>query len=395
VGWEPLLLRVYYNTLIADAGTWYGYSPDKRLLTTLNSDVVDTELSGVVDFETGAVSHKLSAGLGYRYKQIAWTYLEGDGEPITENHFSGFAQEDARIGDVSLVGALRVDRHPLVDISKTISPRGAVVWRLRDTTSLRGTFGTSFRSPSFTESYVDLEQPNANEPDGLYVKTIGNRDLVPERIMTAELGVRDESSTIHTADAVVYFNRVTDLISLTDVEPTLAFYDETSNGFLLGNSSFANDESVYSGYGAELDGHLFPAVGLDINGNLHLQRIIEATGGVTVDEESASAVKVNVNVAYASPYRVDVSAGVHYLSPQTWRLRDFDESGAVVIVPESIDGRTIPTGRLAVRPLPDDSLELAVSVWNPLGLGDSGRIREHPKGQLITGRVYGTLIYRF
>ena len=400
LGWEPLLFRVFYNSLDAYAGTWYGYSEPKRLPTILDSDIIDSELFGIFEFQTGAVEHKISAGLGYRYKEIDWDYLES--APIVENHFSGFAQEDARIGAVSLFGALRVDRHPLVDISETISPRGAVVWRVRDQesgprfqkTSLRGTFGTSFRSPSFTESYISLEQPNANEPDALYVTTLGNRDLVPERIMTAELGVRDESA-LHNADAVVYFNRVTELISLDDLESTVAAYSEESNGFMLGTSSFINDDAVFDGVGVELDGRLFPVDGLDLRGNLHWQQIISTTDGESIEDQSASSLKVNFNASYSTQYRFDIAAGVHYLSPQTWRLRDFDESGAVTIIPESIDARTIPTARIAARPLADGSLEISGTVWNPLGFSESGRFREHPKGQLVTSRLYGSLTYRF
>lgn len=403
LGWEPVLFRVFYNGLDAFAGTWYGYTEPKRLPNVLDSDVIDSELFGIFEFQTGAIEHKVSAGLGYRYKEIDWNYLES--APIVEHHFSGFAQEDARIGAVSLFGALRVDRHPLVDISETISPRGAVVWRVRDTesggssprfqkTSVRGTFGTSFRSPSFTESYVELEQPNANEPDALYVTTLGNRDLVPERIMTAEFGVRDESA-LHSADAVVYFNRVTELISLDDVESTVAAYSEENNGFLLGTSSFINDDAVFDGYGVELDGRLFPVDGLDLRGNIHWQQISSTEGGESIQDQSASALKANFNIAYSTQYRVDISAGVHYLSPQTWRLRDFDESGAVTIIPESIDARTIPTARLAARPLADGSLEISATVWNPLGFSDSGRFREHPKGQLVSSRLYGSLTYRF
>lgn len=395
VGWGNLLLRSYYNALVADVSTFYAYSDAKSLPNTVDSHIVDNELSGVFDFETGAVTHKVSAGLGYRYKQVAWSYLEAGDAPISEHHFSGFAQDDARIGAVSLVGALRVDRHPLVDISETISPRGAVVWRARETTSVRGSFGTSFRSPSFAESYLSLEQPNANEPDAFYITAKGDRELVPERILTAELGVRDESSDIHTADAVVYYNRVTDLISLSSVDTTVSFYDEANNGFFLGSASFLNTSSVYTGYGLELDGHLFPVFGLDINGNVHLQRIIEDTGSAQIDENGASAAKVNLSAAYTTPFRLDVSAGVHYVSVQDWRLREYNDAGEVIIVETEIPARTIPTARLAYRPLPDESLELAATVWNPAGLIDGNGFREHPEGQLVSGRVFGSVIYRF
>ena len=395
VGWQPVLLRVYFNRLDAIAGAWYDYSAAKLVSTTLVNDVLDVELSGVFEGDTGAVHHTLSAGGNYRRKQIAWTYLEGDGAPIIENHFGAFVQEDARLGALSFSGALRMDRHPLVDISRTISPRGALVWHLQDTTSLRLTSGTSFRSPSFTESYLELEQPNANPPDGIYVLSAGNRELVPERIFTTELGLRDESSNIHTADATLYVNRVSSLIGLTDLIPSVSFYDEQDNGFLVGTTGFVNEESLYTSYGSELEGHLFPINGLDLRANAHLQRTTEDTGGEVVQDASASALKLNASAAYVTPFRVDLFVGVHYASRQVWRLREFSPVGTLIISEEEIPARTIPSARVAVRPLPDGSLELAATVWNPAALTASGRFREHPKGQLVGGRAYASLIYRF
>ncbi len=395
VAYDKYLLRVYYNKLVATAGTWVAYSEPKQLITRPDSDTVDVELSGLWDLQTGPIVHRISAGTGYRYKRVEWSYLEGDGAPISENHYSAFLQEDARIGALSLIGAMRLDQHPLVPLSETISPRGAAVYRITDTTSVRMTGGTSFRSPSFIESYAELTQPNANEYDAITITTVGNQALVPERVLTGELGIRDESSSIHTADATIYVNRVTDLIGLSSLRPEISFYEEDINGYQVGTTTFLNEESVYTGYGLELDGHLFPINGLDVQANLHLQQIIEDTGVQQLTDESASAVKVNLSAAYASPWRVDISGGVHYVSAQTWRLREFDDTGSLVTESASIDARTFPTARIAVRPLPDDSLEIAGTVWNPAGLVEGGGSREHPKGQLVGGRAYASLIYRF
>jgi len=308
-----------------------------------------------------------------------------------------FLQWDARLGAVSFVGALRFDRHPLGEISRTISPRGAVVWRVRDTTSLRLTSGTSFRSPTYSESYTELEQPNGNAADALYFLTEGNRQLVPERIFTAELGLRDESSSIHTADATIYLNRVSQLIGLTDLVPEPApFYIPEENGFLIGSTGFENEENLYTGFGTELDGHLFPVNGLDLHANVHLQRILEDAGQQVITEQSASAMKVNLRAGYASPFRLDVFAGIHYVSSQVWRLRDFSDDGTLVINPVTIPARTIPSIRLATRLLEDESLALAGTVWHPSGLADtSGGFRGPPKRGCGHGRAYGATLYRY
>ena len=395
LAYEKFQFRTFYNKLTGDSADWNSYSLDKQLDTAPNSDTIDVELTTLQEFDTGPIQHKISAGVGYRFKQVYWNYLGAEDTPIVEDHYSAFFQDDARLSRLSLVGAVRADRHPLVDISKTISPRGAAVFRATETTSVRLTGGTSFRSPAFIESYTQINQPNANEVDGLFITTIGNQSLVPERILTGEVGIRDESSNIHTADATVYLNRVTKLIALSDVDPKLEFYNDEINGYLLGESTFENLDSVYYGYGLELDGHLFPVNGLDVHANAHLQSVVEDDGNQRIQDEAASAVKINFDAAYATPWRIDVSAGVHYSSAQVWRLREFDENGQVQIDAIEVPARTIPTARLAARPMPDESLEIAVTVWNPAGLTEEGRFREHPKGQLVGGRLYGSLTYRF
>lgn len=395
LAYEKFQFRGFYNKLVGDSADWNSYSLDKQLDTAPDSDILDVEITTLQEFETGSIQHKISAGVGYRFKQVYWNYLGAEETPIVEDHYSAFFQDDARLSRLSLVGAVRADRHPLVDISKTISPRGAAVFRATETTSVRLTGGTSFRSPAFIESYTQIDQPNANEVDGLFITTSGDRSLVPERILTGEIGVRDESSNIHTADATVYMNRVTKLIGLSDVVPTLEFYNDEVNGYRIGSSKFVNLDSVYYGYGLELDGHLFPINGLDVHANAHLQSVVEDDGTQRIQDEAASALKVNLDASYATPWRIDVSAGVHYSSEQVWRLREFDENGQVQIDAIEVPARTIPTARFAARPLPDESLEIAVTVWNPGGLGEEGRFREHPKGQLVGGRLYGSLTYRF
>jgi hypothetical protein len=47
-----------------------------------------------------------------------------------------------------------------------------------------------------------------------------------------------------------------------------------------------------------------------------------------------------------------------------------------------------------VRPLPDEDLEIALNAWNIAGL--MGRpFEEHPEGQPVSGRLYGTAAWRF
>lgn len=392
LAYGPVHLRSFYHTMGGPTGPWVEYAGARSLDTTFDSDTFDVELEALGDVATGEVSHRINGGVGYRYKSIAWTYLEGGGTPIAEHHLNAFLQEEARWRALAVVGSLRVDRHPLVPIEETVSPRGAAIVRVADRTSLRLGGGTAFRSPTFLESYLDLDQPT--DADGVYVRTLGDRELSPERILTGEVGLHDESTDFHVVDVAAYVNRVTGLIGLTDVVPGVTFYDPEANGFAAGATGFANLDLVYTAIGGEADARVFPLDGLDIHANLSVERVLEDDGGTVVPDGSTSLVKANGGVAWRTPWRTDVSADVSYVSPQRWRLREFDETGALIVTEEDIPARTLVSARLGVRPFADDGLELALSGWNLLALGGEG-VREHPKGQLVGPRAWGEATWRF
>lgn len=392
LSYGPVHLRTFYNGLAGPTGPWTSYAGQRDSLnTTFDSDTVDVELEANAAFKTGPVAHRLNAGLGYRYKSITWGYINL-GEPLFEHHFSAFLQDQAKIGPLALVGSFRADRTPLVPIEQTISPRGAAILRVAESTSVRVTGGTSYRSPTFLESYMDLAQPSS--VDGVYVSTKGDPNLLPERILTGEIGVHDESTTYHVADAAAYVNRVTDLIGLRDVTPSYSPYDPDLNGFSAGETGFVNLEPTYLAVGGEVEARVFPADGLDVYANVAVERIIEQDGTTVAPDESTSLVKVNGGVMYRSPWRVDLAAHVNYVSPQVWRLREFDAAGQVVPRDVAVPARTIVTARVAVRPFADDKIEIAASGWN-LGALAGNTFREHPNGQLVGARYWGELTWRY
>lgn len=398
IAYGPVHLRSFYNTIGGTTGAYAEYDGSYSSATTFDSDTVDLELEALGDFSTGPIDHRLNAGAGYRYKRIAWDYLAGDGEPIDEHHLNAFLQEQAKVGPVALVASLRVDRHPLVDLSKTISPRGAAIVRVAPNTSLRVTGGTAFRSPTFIETYLDLDLPT--DADGVYVHDLGmyvrdaSAEISPERILTGEIAVHDESSRIHTADLALYANRVTDLIGLTDLEPELSFYDDEIGGFFAGTTGFTNLSPVYTAVGGELDVRVFPVDGLDLYANLAIERITENADGVVTVDQSTSLAKLNLGAMYRTPFRVDLAAHLSYVSPQVWGVRDFDDTGALVNTPVDVEARTLLSAHVGVRPFQDDKLEVAVNGWNLLQAGRAG-YRENPKGQLVGARYWGDLTWRF
>lgn len=400
----PVHARMFVNRFVADTGPWTSARGVESLDTYVDSSTWDGELEGNQRFEGDAVDHRLAGGVGYRLKQIDWGYLEGNGNPPDEHHFRVFVQEEAAIGPkrddggrpVSLVGSLRFDRHPLVPPSRTLSPRGAAVWRFAPRTAGRVSAGTAFRAPSQMESYLDLFQP-VNGQDGVTVRTLGDRTLVPERVLTVEAGIHDESSDFHAADLTVYANQVSDLINLTDVDPAgVTDLVPDKEAFAAGTTSFTNLEEDYRGVGIEADTRLYPVDGLDLYANVAWGRIrlLSADPADPLLDESMSQVKVNVGTLVRTPWRTDLAVHASYLSAQTWRERDFDDNGLVYVEELPLPARTVLVARLATRPLPNEDLELGVTGWNLLALADGG-FREHPLGQQVGPRVFGSATWRF
>lgn len=389
----PGHLRVFYNNTGGETGPWAEQAEARTLDSTFDENVVDAELEGNGELHTGAVTHRLNGGLGYRLKSIAWDYF-GTDTPIVEHHFSAFGQEEAKIGPVAVVASLRADKHPLVPLAETLSPRGAVILHLGPERSLRLIGGSAFREPSFLESYCDLPLPT--DYDGAYVNIDGSTLLHPERILTGEVGFHDESSAYHRADVAAYVNRVTDLIYLTDARDDVTAYDPETNGYQAKTTSFANLPEVYTAMGGEVDGRIFPTDGLDLYANASIETILVAEGAPdeATTDGSEPLLKLNVGAVYRTPWRIDLSAHAQYASAQTWGLRDYAPDGTLVTTSLPVDPHTIVSARIAGRPFRDEKLELAVSGWNLVSLL-SGPVREHPKGQLVSERLWGEVTWRF
>lgn len=385
----------FYNGFSGKASPWLQPVGGRDLSTDVQTHTWDAEAEGAAAVETGAVSHQLNFGAGYRYKWVRWGYLEGGGEaPITEHHARVFVSDQATLGLVALAGSLRLDRHPLVPLSETLSPRVALITRLAPKTALRVGTGTAFRAPSQMESYLDLNQPVGT--DGVFVSTRGDRNLLPERIFTVEGGLHDESLPWMQADLAGYWNRVTDLIYLQDIVGELVPFDPTEAGFSAGQTRFGNLAPVYSAVGVELDTRFFPTDGLDLYANATLQRVTEAENDLSQVDQEASAVKVNLGASYRSPWRVDLSSHLQLRSDQTWKLRDYDgDTGELITTEAPVSPPAILVCRAGVRLLEDESLELAASAWNVGALLSGEGSQEHPKGQPVGGWLMGSASYRF
>ncbi len=390
-------LRTFWNANRGATGPWQSYVGARELDAEFDNEVVDVELEAPLSFDVGRTHHQLAAGGGWRYKNIRFDYLQGGFDRAwVENHYQGFVNEQATVGRLGLVASLRVDAHPLIPISQTVSPRGAVLLRVADHTSVRATAGSAYRAPSAVESYMAFALPTPI--DGAYLQDFGNQELRPERIATFELGVHDESSNAHVADVVVYVERVTNLVDLAPATPALEPFDAREGGVRVGTTGWVNEDAVYTAAGGEVDARVFPVDGLDLFATTAVRRTF-VTGGLAGDEvdvdRSVAELAANAGVTWRSPWRVDLSAAGHYRSETEWGLRDFDPATlGIVVTPESVAPRLLVSARLAARPFPEEDLEVGVVVWNPLAFaGDP--YPEHPEGQPLYGRAFGQLAWRF
>lgn len=388
-----LHLWSFWNSYSGSTGPWVAFEGERSLESTFDNEVVDVEVEAPGEFDTGPVHHQLNAGAGWRYKYIEFGFLEGGVDtPYVENHYQAFVNEQATWGRVGGVVSLRVDAHPLLPLTQTVSPRLALLIRAAEATSIRATAGSAYRAPTAIESYMGFALPTP--VDGLYIEDYGNQDLAPERIGTLELGIHDESTDYHVADAVVYVARVTDLIGLDDVTTGIYPFDPEESGIKVGETGWINETAVSTAYGAEGEIEVFPADGVDLFGNVALRQTRETDGDEALVDRSSSELMVNAGGSVRTPWRTDLTLEGHFLSAQDWRLRTFDpETLELVDIPAHLDPRVLVSGRVAVRPIPDEDLELALVAWNPLA--GSFPFREHPEGQLVGSRWIGQVAWRF
>jgi len=125
--------------------------------------------------------------------------------------------------------------------------------------------------------------------------------------------------------------------------------------------------------------------------NLNLMAILEQPEGIR--DGSSSLFKGNLGTMYHTPYRFDITVMGNYTGAQQWRQRAFDSSGQIELNVIEVDPRLLLSTRLAGRPFPSERLELAFTLWNISAFRE--RQVEHPKGQQVGPRAYGSMNYRF
>lgn len=392
VGYGPVHLRSFYNGVQGYAENWYYETGGVSQGADIESNVWDTELQG--DFPLGeSGQHILTAGLGYRYKDIDWAFLS---KPAAEHHVNGFIQEQSSFGPITVAGAFRVDRHPLEQIGVKPSGRLSVVAHVDEGRAVRVNAGNAFRIPTFLESYTDLYLPTG--VDGVLVNSVGSaRTIDAEGIIAAEVGYVDQSSDSWRGEASVYGYQVRNLIDLGNLVPDTRTDGVGDSGtYVAGTAAFINEDSVFWAYGGELAGSYFGLPGLDLSANYAFEQIFEDSPDADAWQRYRAAPqhKLNGSVAWRTPWTVDLGMQVSYVSAQTWPLRSYNSSGQVVISDGPLGAYTVLSNKVVWHPLGRTDLDLSVSAWNWLA-SLNGPHREEPVGQPVGARYFGSMAYRF
>ncbi len=386
-------LRVFWNHLdLPEAGPpSYQLGSLDTLYTSGITDVVDVEATYSGDLELGVV-HQFAGSVGFRAKNVRdFGFLDDD---HFERHLNGSIEDTIQFARwMRAVLGFRFDVHPLVGF--TPSPRVALIVKPTQRMAIRASAGTSFRIPSFIESYMDLPVPGP--ATGVVILSRGSVDLKPEQLRSIELGYRFEGSDYLMFDVAGYYQRVNDLIALGAVETT-PDYGMQDEYFVGGVTGFTNVDQPFGGFGVEPSLHLFPVRGLDISVNYAFNYLVDLEkyrAGEEARDRRGPLHKFNAGVQYRSPFHLDFHVWCHVVGAYSIPERSFRDTGEVYVEEYDIDPFVILNARV-VAMLLEDKLEFGVTIQNLTGFFDEdGGHREHLLGTTIRPRVFGTLRVSF
>ncbi len=370
-------------------------------------DIADAELQYVSKFNTGeSVAHDLHVGVSYRFKRVAWEFLDGT---RTEHHEAAFFHDEVKLGSVvALVGDLRLDYVPFLE--RVIpSPRGSLLIHPSSRSTIRGVVATAFRKPDFLESYLHVDVPLPVSAAGTFAGNFPGRQestrVREERVLTFEVGYTNLESDLVSFDSAAFYNRVDGIIELEpnrpvtlgDVAAGFNAFDAPTNRYAAFFTGFNNACQAFDVVGGESGLRFFPTEGLDIYGNYTLNVIRQDDSkcgasdlALLKRDERTSVHKINVGVQVRTRVGIDGSIDFHYVSPQTWAEQVINaERQRLEYSALKLDAYSLLNARIGYR-FPGEHAELSAMVFNAIGTPH----REHPFGQVIDRRTMMTFTYK-
>ena len=290
---NPILARFYANSITVN-------SAQQRQFST---NTYDAEVQQARSLST---AHNLVYGLSFRYAE-ANTFATGP-DTHSASQYALYAQDDFRFAkETHLFAGVRLDEHSIYGFNFT--PRLSLVHHMRDRQSVRLSYGTAFRNPSFVETFLDF---HADIAPGLSEVITGNQSLKAEQVSNAELGYRKEIRGGYVG-ANLFYNRLTDLIAIvpTAFAPSPPFPQGVPT-----MQSYRNAKSA-SAVGLELEGEFRIANGVRGVANYSYQDV-ENSDGTRAD--FAPQHKFNLGVQTKLSTRTDAYLGAHFVGSSVYHV---------------------------------------------------------------------------
>jgi outer membrane receptor for ferrienterochelin and colicins len=278
---------------------------------------------GELQYTWSMDNHTLAGGGEYQAQGIDYIILNPDGSLITVDETvktaSFFIQDEWSIWDrVTLIGGLRYDDHSV--FGDEINPKFSSMIRLLEATTLRGSIGRSFKSPTIRQLYYDAPYRHGD----FYAQS--NRDLKPEKALGYTLSVEQRLLDDRLMLNLGYFrNDIDDMVVRVDT-------GEVFNGLPL-----VRYENVEKGW----------TQGLEFMGSARLTPALELaiayTYTQTENEESGNELtyvpehSFSLRPSYSwEEVGLGISAGLYYIGRQ---YTDADNT-------KTIDAHTVVDGKI-------------------------------------------------
>ncbi|HET9961727.1 MAG TPA: TonB-dependent receptor [Nitrospiraceae bacterium] len=317
-------------------------------------------------------SNRLTYGVNYRHNSLSSSIINAFSR---EDRLGFYVQDEWRATErLTFVGGLRYDLH--TEITPTVSPRAAVLYRVAEDHTLRASVSVAYRPPTLLESHLDT-RPTVTTPLGtLTTQGLANPNLQPEQIISYEAGYQGwyfKHRLRLRAD--LFFNHITDLISVSNPTATTAFNTNGGEGDI---------------YGGEVGAEFSLASWLTGFANYSYQEIGQNFSARS--QRGAPRFKYNLGLRgeWTNGLNSEVTfhhygSAVYGLDPTFTTLAPF---GAVRPDPRvgSYNLLNLRIGYLFWR----DKAEVAFAAYNAL----NDKHLEHPLGEVIGSRVMGWLTLR-
>ena len=315
--------------------------------------------------------NNLILGGSYRYNTMASRTLD---RGVHQNISAFFLQDSIYITEfLHFVAGGRYDYNSLIDDYR-LSPRGSLILHPHPDQVIRLSVSKAYRDPTFLDTHFDFYGIIDPSHPEYTVHSLGNPELVPEKILAYEAGWSGLLTSFLKTRVDIFYNRIEDLIEglIVSRYPVYPFFSR--------EATFENTDDPVRAIGGEVGAEF--RISEWLNGFINYS--YQELKNTRTDEIVKSAPKNKLNAGLdASPWTgLSATISTHYVDETTW--------GSSFSEYQEIDDYILTNARLAYA-INEPDLELAVSFFNLL----NDKHREHPLGEKIGQRILFTLSCHF